>query len=102
TALSACGSSHHLHRSLGPLRAAEQIGLGLAAGAAVAEREAARTAQVVGILVDLAVRGRDDEAVLVIGDRHRVVHVLYRLPGKADALRDILVDDAVDRFRAHI
>ena len=81
---------------------AEQIGLAVAAGAAVTEREAAGSTQVIGVLVDLAVRGRNDEAVLVVGDRHHVVHVLDRLTAEADASGDILVDDAIDRLCAHI
>ena len=40
------------------------------------KREAAAAAHVEGVLGVLAVRARDDEAVLVVGDRHHVVHVL--------------------------
>ena len=43
-----------------------------------------RAAQVVGVLAELAVRGRDHEAVLVVGDRHDLVHVLDLLAREAD------------------
>ena len=67
---------------------AEQARLGAPVRAAVAEREAARALEVVGVLAQLAVRGGDHEAVLVVGDRHDLVHVLDVRARQADALRD--------------
>ena len=74
-----------------------------AVGAAVAEGEAAGAAQVEGVLGDLAMRGRDDEAILVVGDRHDLVHVLdlLRRSGRRAAAM-VVVDHAVDGLGAHV
>jgi hypothetical protein len=39
---------------------------------------------------------RNDEAVLVVGDRHQLIHVLDLLIAQADALWRSLVDHAID------
>src|ERR1044071_213471 len=91
-------SSRELHRVLGLFRRDEQIGLALPARAAIAEGETAGAADIEGVGAELAMRGRDHEAVLVIGDRHDAVHVLDLLSAQADAPRDRLVDDAVKRL----
>ena len=41
-------------------------------------------------------RGRDDETILVIGNRHRLIHVLDVLPSEPDLFGDVLVDHAID------
>ena len=76
-----------------------------AVGAAVAEREAAAAAHVERVLGVLAVRGRDDEAVLVVGDRHVAVHLLDLRDRQADLLQHrgvlALLDVAVAHVGAH-
>src|SRR5512141_1182530 len=56
------------------LLAAEQRCLGLSVGAAVAEGEAATAADVERVLRVFAMRRGNDEAILVIRDRHVSVH----------------------------
>ena len=46
--------------------------------------------------------GRDDEAVLVVGDRHDLVHVLDLLALQADLGGDGLVEHALDGLGAHV
>src|SRR5581483_4191188 len=94
--------SDDLHRSLRAFGRTEKIRLARAPRAAVAEGKSAGTAQIVGVFAQLAMRGRDDEAILVIRDRHDLVHFLDGETCEADACGDLLVDHAVDGLRAHI
>ena len=55
------------------------------------EGEAAGAAQVVGILAELAMRGRNDETIFVVRNRHQPIHVFDGEPGHADAARDAFV-----------
>lgn len=47
-------------------------------------------------------RGRDDEAVFVIGNRHDVVHFLDHRAAHADAVGNRLIDNTIDGLGAHI
>src|SRR5207248_11304414 len=81
-------SSHHLHRVLGlglELAAGEQVAAAIAGGTAIAEAEAASPAELIGILSGLAMRRRDHEAILVVGNRHDLIHVLDLLRAETDA-----------------
>ena len=49
-----------------------------------------------------AMRRRDDETILVIGQRHDLVHVLDHAAIQADAFRDAFVDDALDGLGPHV
>ena len=79
---------------------AEQARFGGALGAAVAEAEPAAAAHVEGVLGVLAVRARDHEAVLVVGDRHHAVHLLDLRRDEPDPVDRGLVGLAIDMPRA--
>src|SRR6185437_12269977 len=89
-----CGPSYHLHRRLFLLRI-KHAKAGLSR-ATVAKREPAGAAHLERVLAGLAVRGRDHKPVLIIGDRHELIHVLDVLPGHPDALGDLVDNHAVD------
>src|SRR5215472_11583291 len=73
--------------------------------AAIAEGESAGAAQTVGILGVLAMAGRDDEPVLVVGDREVAVHRLYLSDGEThlfeDGLSVSLTELALPIINAH-
>src|SRR5690606_7436819 len=83
-------------------RALEKIIGAALRGAAVAEREAAAAALAIGIERLLAVPGRDDIAILVIGDGHDLVHVFDQLLGKARLFEQADVGLACNHLAPHI
>src|SRR3546814_7718532 len=71
-------SSDVCSSDLGP---AEQVRLALPV-AVFPEAEAARSAQDIGVLVQLAMRRRDDVAVFIRGQGHDLVHLFDRGAGE--------------------
>ena len=59
-------------------------------------------AKLIGILAGLAMRGGNDEAVLIVGDRHQAVHLLDVVARQTDVFGDAVDDDAINCLGAHI
>lgn len=45
---------------------------------------------------------RNDETILVVGDRHYLIHLINGATRKADICRDTLIEPTIHRFRSHI
>src|SRR5699024_63815 len=91
--------------AFGDRLAAEHVGVGAAAGfAAAAEGKTAAAALGIAV-VDragiLALVGRNDEAVLIVGNGHVAIHVLDHVHIHADALEHLGALLAVDMAAAH-
>ena len=81
---------------------AKQIGRSGATRTAIAEREAAAAALFIHVFGILAVAGRDDETIFIIGNGHDVIHLFNLYRRQPHGLGDVGFYYALHCLCAHI